>query len=316
MKTEKLQNIMLAPMDGYTDLAFRKALVNNAQFNPSLMFTEFVNVEAIIRDIKSIDKILEYEKLTIPTSAQLFGKNPESFRKAIPKVLSLGYRAIDLNFGCGAKKIVQNGEGAGLIGKYEIVEEIIISSASTIAEWEERNGLEPDSIKFSLKTRLGLNSDIAQDWISFLDQFKLDFITIHGRTYSQGYSGRAKWDKIGELNALARTPIIGNGDIMSIVDAQDKILKYNLAGAMIGRNYRKFINDSLKLHDFIGVMKNYLKFHENLISPYFPDSDSAYQSTKKVLLGFIKGCVNAKLLKVKLMKANSYNEANLILMKF
>ncbi|MBD3329184.1 hypothetical protein GF357_01690 [Candidatus Dojkabacteria bacterium] len=337
MNTKKKQTtneiIMAAPMDGYTDLAFRKALATNATYRPDRMFTEFVNVEAIIRDIYSAERILKHEKLSIPTSAQLFGKNPTSFAQAIPKVLDLGYSGIDINMGCGARKIVTNGEGAGLIENYDLCKQIIEGSSEAINKWIKENDHEQSSIKFSVKTRLGINSNIGVEWTKFLDQFKLDFITIHGRTYKQGYSGSSNWDRIAQIANLVSTPIIGNGDITNITDAQEKLRKHNLYGVMIGRNYRSFFadinektphrtrqkpkpgsdSDPLTFNSVRKTMLDYLTFHENLMAEYFKSSEIAFISTRKVLLGFMKGCKNTKSIKNQLMKAESYAKAKLML---
>ena len=335
-------NISVAPMDGITDIALRKTLASGENFikyTPDIIFTEFINVEALHRDIRSANRAMIkllttpndekkalstykelFEKYNISSSdsdsflssfksaykgkqmAQLYGKSPKLFAEATSKIIELGYDGVDINMGCPAKKIARRMEGAGLIKTPEIAIEIIdqvknIINSSNIGK----------DFTISVKTRLGFETDIAEEWLSLLDKQDLSYITLHGRTFAQGYTGNANWERIGEVRKNLQTKIIGNGDVLSIEDAKEKQSQYDLFGVMIGRNYNAFIKpDRLSR---LSALNFYLKNHQSLISGFFRSSDSAYASAKKVIVTFLKFLESKNNLQYNLLCAKSYEEA-------
>lgn len=302
MRYNKLQ-IFQAPMDGYTDYALREVLATSSLYRPNRYFTEFVNVEAVIRDIKCVPRIFEYSENQRPISAQLFGKNPDSFYHASKIVIGLGFDGIDVNIGCPAKNIAGKNEGAGLIKNKELSEQIIDACKKSIVESKKK-------IILSVKTRLGYEKDTAEEWIGFLDDKDLDFITIHGRTFKQGYSGKANWDRIGEIAKTCKTPVVGNGDIENIKQANDYQKKYDLYATMIGRNFTSFFDNKIE------ACINYLDIHEKFLMKYFRDEKFSINSTKKVQLLFIKGVEDSKDLKRFLLNSEKYKESISALEKY
>jgi len=304
MQYSKMQ-VFQAPMDGYTDFALREVLATESEYRPNRLFTEFVNVEAINRNIKNTEKILLFSANQEPISAQLFGKNPESFYYAVKKVIEMGYKGIDINMGCPARKIAGKDEGAGLIKNKPLVKKIIDSCRIAITESGRKN------ICFSVKTRLGYEKDTAEDWISFLDDLNLDFITIHGRTFAQGYKGVANWDRIGEIAKLCKTPIVGNGDILTIEQAFELQNKYDIYGTMIARNLSSFFGE-----DRISICLEYLKLHERNLMKYYKNEKFAVISTRKVILLLLKNIQDIKNVKSDLMKSEKYSNSIKILDRF
>jgi len=262
--------IGLSPMDGITDEAFRLTQCHVAK--PNLIFTEFVSAEGIAHGaVKLFDQLL-FSPVERPIVGQLFGKDPQSFYIASVILCHLGFDGIDINMGCPARTVTQHGSGAALIGKPELASQIIKSVQKAVVDFTsgkvkigdlglkqktleviERNLLPSLSREgtgegldvlgeinptVSVKTRLGINESIIDTWIPFLLSLNLDFLTVHGRTLSQGYSGLANWeqlDKISQLCAKNNTPFIANGDITSLSQAKDYIKKYNLSGVLVGR---------------------------------------------------------------------------------
>jgi len=259
--------IGLSPMDGITDEAFRLTQCHVAK--PNLIFTEFVSAEGIAHGaVKLFDQLL-FSSVERPIVGQLFGKDPQSFYIASIILCHLGFDGIDINMGCPARTVTQHGSGAALIGKPELASQIIKSVQQAVADFTsgkvkigdlglkqktleviERNlkyslsklttdKLTSDNLfTVSVKTRLGINESIIDTWIPFLLSHNLDFLTVHGRTLSQGYSGQANWNQlnlISELCAKNNTPFIANGDIASLSQAKEFIKKYHLTGVLIGR---------------------------------------------------------------------------------
>lgn len=215
---------VLAPMEDVTDTVFRQVIEEIAP--PSVFFTEFTNVEAILHGETSR---LTYRKTKVPTVAQIWGINPENFYKAAQYITALGFSGIDINMGCPDKDVVKNGCGIALIRDRNKVDEIIQATK------EGAGGL-----PVSIKTRIGWERIVTEDWCGFLLEQKLDALTIHGRTGKEKSEGSAHWDEIAKAVKLRdqispNTIIIGNGDIKNILDAKRYALNAGVDGVMIGR---------------------------------------------------------------------------------
>ena len=252
--------VALSPMDGITDEAFRVTQCQIAK--PDLVFTEFVSAEGLAHSaVKLFDTIL-YSNQERPIIGQLFGKDPDSFYIAAVILCYLGFDGIDINFGCPAKTVTQHGSGAALIDKPELASQIIKSVQKAVADFSENKVTLKDLklkekvykviernnkySKFtgkiiptvSIKTRIGISSDITDSWIPFLLSHHLDFLTLHGRTLKQGYAGVADWEVIAKSAKLAKksnTIFFGNGDVQSHSEALEYCQKYGVDGVLIGR---------------------------------------------------------------------------------
>jgi tRNA-dihydrouridine synthase len=256
--------IGLSPMDGITDAAFRLTQVEISK--PDLIFTEFVSAEGIAHNaIKLFDQLL-YSPKERPIIGQLFGKDPDSFYISTIILCHLGFDGIDINMGCPAKKVTQHGSGAALIENPKLAGEIIIATKKAISDYQnnpkiintlnlkqkvleviERNLIYSGSspvkgrsgrVLFSIKTRIGTNSSVVDTWIKHLCSFSPDFITLHGRTLKQGYSGTANWIEISKAAIICHdnnVKIFGNGDLQTREMANEYCQKYGTDGALIGR---------------------------------------------------------------------------------
>ena len=220
----------LAPLENFADTVFRQVLC--AVGKPDLMFTEFMNVdvfctvgrEAIIRRVESV----EAEK---PLILQLWGNVPENYITTIEYLFENGYEfdGIDINFGCSVPKILRVNSGAGMIRTPSLAKEIIDAVKSS-----------SKSVPVSVKTRLGFDEVITEDWCGLLLQQDLSMLSIHGRTAKQKYKIPADWNEIQKVVQMRdemapHTKIIGNGDIRSTADGETRSLAAGADGYMIGR---------------------------------------------------------------------------------
>lgn len=219
---------ILAPMDDVTDTVFRQIIADTAA--PDLFFTEFVNVDGLQSPgrEKIIHK-LQFTDKERPLIAQVWGKNPDNYREVAKQIKAMGFAGIDINMGCPAKPVVQNGCCSALINNRELAGDIIKAV---------REGAGPD-FPVSVKTRLGFGQ-VDLTWIEFLLGHDIDMLTIHGRTVREMSKVPAHWDIIGEAVKLRdkvapEVLIVGNGDVESREQGEQLAKQYGLDGIMVGR---------------------------------------------------------------------------------
>lgn len=231
---------VLAPLDDVTDTVFRQVIAGCAA--PDIFFTEFVNVDGLQSPGRpKLLKKLRFTETERPLIAQIWGKNPENFRKTAEQIADgtfaqelglpdgVNFAGIDLNMGCPDKTVVKNGCCSALINNKELAKEIIDATKA---------GLD-GRLPLSVKTRIGF-SDVDLTWIEFLLEQKLNMLTIHGRTRKEMSKVPAHWDIIGQCKELRDkiapdTLIVGNGDVRNREHAEELAQQYGLDGIMIGR---------------------------------------------------------------------------------
>ena len=218
------QPLILAPMEDITDPSFRYMC---KQFGTDLMYTEFISSDGLIRNgRKSIQKldIYDYER---PIGIQLYGHLIDSMIEAVQIAEKSNPELIDINFGCPVRKIANRGAGAGMIR--DIPQMIKMTEAI----------VKTTKLPVTVKTRLGWDEDNKNivEVAERLQDVGIKALTIHARTRSQLYKGRADWTLIGEVknNPRIKIPVIGNGDIDSPQTAGEMFRKYGVDGIMIGR---------------------------------------------------------------------------------
>jgi nifR3 family TIM-barrel protein len=252
----------LSPMDGVTDQPFRHLQKKYGQ--PMLMYTEFTSAEGLCLSQGRLLRDLLYDETQRPIIAQIFGKRPEFFRQAAIIVCELGFDGFDINMGCPAKTVAQGGSGAALIRTPQLAQAIVRAAQQGIAEWQNgatvydcpalprrvadqitrRRQELPLAyqarrpIPVSVKTRVGYDAPIVEQWLPYLLEVEPVAICLHGRTLEQGYTGEASWEEIGKAVAVARgsgIPILGNGDILTLTQAQQRVRDYGVDGVLVGR---------------------------------------------------------------------------------
>lgn len=216
--------VFLAPMEDVTDIGFRLLC---KRFGASMVYTEFVSAEALVRDIKSTVQKLTIADEERPVGIQIYGRDIDAMVDAAKIVEQAGPDLIDLNFGCPVKKVAGKGAGAGMLQNIDKLLDIT------------RKVVDAVNLPVTVKTRLGWNNDnlVITTLAEQLQDCGIKALTIHGRTRAQMYTGDADWTLIGEVkrNPRIHIPIIGNGDIKSLDDADRAFDQYGVDAVMIGR---------------------------------------------------------------------------------
>ena len=216
--------VFLAPMEDVTDIGFRLLC---KRFGASMVYTEFVSAEALIRDVKSTQQKLIISDEERPVGIQIYGRDVDAMVEAAKIVEQADPDLIDLNFGCPVKKVAGKGAGAGMLQNIPKLLEIT------------RKVVDAVKLPVTVKTRLGWNQEqlIITELAEQLQDCGIQALTIHGRTRAQMYTGEADWTLIGEVkrNPRIHIPIIGNGDITSPEEAKRAFETYGVDAIMVGR---------------------------------------------------------------------------------
>lgn len=219
----------LAPMAGVSDPALR---LQCRRMGAALVVTEFTSIHSIIakeeqlaRDGKTISEFIEFSEEERPLSVQLFGSDLDALARAA-RIVEPHFDIIDYNMGCPAPHITRQMAGGALLQEADLTRQIF------------RTLIDAVSIPVTLKIRSGV---MASDDLLFLkvariaEEEGIEMITLHPRTVSQGYSGRANWSMVGMLKERANVPIVGNGDIVTPEDAGSMLDETGCDYVMVGR---------------------------------------------------------------------------------
>ncbi len=238
--------IVVAPMADVTDAAFRRMIAKHSAHErkdgtiggPDVMWTEFVAADGLVRATpEGKEKLmvdLIYSEEERPIVAQLFSSTPEHMEYATKLCRELGFDGVDINMGCPDKSIEKQGCGSAMIKSPETAR-AIIQAAKRGAKMGESDG-----IPVSVKTRLGYNEDILEDWLRVLLQEAPAAVTLHARTRKDLSKVPARWERVAnavEIRDALKSDalILGNGDVLTMQDAEEKIKQTGADGAMVGR---------------------------------------------------------------------------------
>ncbi|MBN2645907.1 MAG: tRNA dihydrouridine synthase DusB [Desulfuromonadaceae bacterium] len=214
-------NVILAPMAGITNLAYRAI---HKKAGAGLVYSEMISANGLIRDGRKTLELLASEPSEAPLAAQLFGDDPDVLSQAARIATPMAH-LLDINMGCPVKKVVRSGAGSALLHHPQKVAEIV------------RAVRHVTQLPLTIKIRSGW----SQQEINYLEighiaqEEGADAVTLHPRTRCQGFSGHADWDQIAQLKNALTIPVIGSGDIFTPQEALDKLSHSGCDGIMIGR---------------------------------------------------------------------------------
>ena len=290
--------LFLAPMEDVTDIGFRMLC---KRFGAAMVYTEFVSAEALIRDVKSTQQKLIISDEERPVGIQIYGRDIEAMVEAAKIVEQAGPDLIDLNFGCPVKKVAGKGAGAGMLQNIPKLLEITQKVVDAVR------------LPVTVKTRLGWNHEqlIITTLAEQLQQCGIKALTIHGRTRSQMYTGQADWTLIGEVkrNPNITIPVIGNGDITSIADADAAFDRFGVDAVMIGRATFGcpwiFSREPLTLDQKIDILEEQLRINVERI-----DEKRGILHTRRHLAAtpVFKGIPNFRQTRIQMLRAEHMDE--------
>ena len=215
--------LILAPMAGVSEAPFRQIC---RQMGADVVLSEFLSSEAIRRRIRTTLEGAEFEAVERPIGIQIYGANPNAMAEAAG-LITQHYQPefIDINFGCPVKKVVQRNGGSGCLRDMDLVEKII------------RSVVGASHLPVTVKTRSGWN-DETRDPVTIalrMQDAGARAFTLHARTRTQMFSGRADWDEIARVVEALDIPVIGNGDLETPADIGRMREHTRCAGVMVGR---------------------------------------------------------------------------------
>ena len=252
-------DLILAPMDGYSDVPFRSLC---RRFGSSMSYTGFVNAIPLIQGDEQTWRELDFIPEERPVVFQIFDQSVENLLKAALLIQELQPDAIDINMGCSSRKVSSRGAGAGLLREPEKIGRIIRRLTDAL------------DVPVTAKIRIGWD----QTSLNYLEVAHAvennggALIAVHARTRNQGYLGEADWDKIAEIKSAVTIPVIGNGDVQTLQDIERLKRETGCDGVMIGRGaignpwlFQRGSGTTPPLEDRIHILQEHL---DHMISYY------------------------------------------------
>lgn len=310
---ELKNNIFLAPMAGVTDMPFRRIC---ASFGAGLVCSEMISAKGLYYNDKKTAELMQISDDERPCAIQIFGSDPDIMAEIIPKVMAYHPEIIDINMGCPAPKIVNNGDGSALLKNPVLIGKIVraVSDAS--------------SVPVTVKIRKGWddNSVNAVETAKIIEDSGAAAIAVHGRTRAQFYSGEADWDIIRQVKQAVKIPVIGNGDIWSAADAKQLIDYTGCDAVMVARGAEgnpfifRQINELFQTGkvSFFPTPKERLTQaleHAKALAA-FKGEERGVKESRKHIAWYIKGLPNASRIKGEIFKISDIASMENILTEY
>ncbi len=281
-------DLILAPMAGVTDLAYREIAREQGAF---LAVSEMISAKALTYRDKHTYDLLKTSPEDTPLSVQLFGHEPEVLSEAVKQIEDMGFSMIDLNSGCPAPKIVKNGDGSALMQNPKLLYEIVSAMRKAT------------DLPLSVKLRIGFDGEHKNvvECAKLCEEAGADYLAVHGRTREMQYSGVADLSYIKAVKDAVAIPVIGNGDVSD----RDSYLRMKeqtgCDGVMIGRAAlgNPFVFDLVKNPDRVISKEEKMDVLYRQIEKMCATKKNAIKEARCHILWYLKGFHNAKAYKLK-----------------
>lgn len=285
-------NIFLAPMAGYTDYVFRHLAL---KLGYGLAFTELVSAKGLAYGGKGSAELLYSGDDYGYTAAQIFGADEYFMRAACENEYVSPYKIVDINMGCPVPKVFKNGEGSALLADINKAERIIKECVKS-----------GKIITVKIRTGLKRGDDIACDYAKMAENAGASLVTVHGRVREDYYSGEPDYAAIARAKAAVKIPVIANGGIFTVVDADKMIENTGADGVMLARGgiSDPFLICKLLGKAEIGDLKSFMTEQVLLMREKYGEV-FAYKEFRKFAPYYFKGTARSKETRIALQTADS-----------
>lgn len=288
-------NVFLAPMAGYTDYAIRKLQIEQGA---GLTFTELVSAKGLMYGSNGSKDLLFCGDDGDKTAVQLFGADPYFMRSACESEYLKDYKIVDINMGCPVPKVFKNGEGSALLTD--------IKKAQSVIKECVKSG---KNVSVKIRTGQKQGDDVASEFCKMAEDSGAVLVTIHGRVREAYYSGEIDFKAIEKAKTSVNIPVIANGGIFTLEDADNVIERTGADGVMLARGAiaNPFLVSELTNSESKYNLKSYIIKHIELSRSIYPDKKATVEFRKFVPYYF-KGLNGMKELKQKLVLAENTSE--------
>ena len=288
--------LILAPLAGYTDLPFRLLC---RQFGAGLCYTEMISCHGLVYQKEKTLRLTRTVSEERPIALQLFGADPEIMGQAAALVSEMEVDIIDINMGCPVRKVTKKGAGAALMKDLKLSATIILEVC--------RN----TDLPVTVKIRTGWNHDsiMAPEFAKMAEDNGASAITVHGRTWSQGFGGQADWQIISRVKKEVSIPVIGNGDVDTYHTAKLLMEETGCDGIMIGRGAlgNPWVFSAEGTPNSLAMRMAGMKRHLELIQE-FSNPDRILPKIRNQAGRYFKGITGGSSIRRQIYQARSFDE--------
>jgi tRNA-dihydrouridine synthase B len=288
--------LILAPLAGYTDLAFRLLC---RQFGAGLCYTEMISCHGLVYQKEKTQLLTRTVPEERPVALQLFGADPIIMGEAAALVSNMPVDIIDINMGCPVRKVTKKGAGAALMKDAYLAATIISEVCNNT------------NLPVTVKIRTGWNHDsiVAPDFAKMAEDNGASAIAVHGRTWSQGFVGQVDWQTIARVKKNVAIPVIGNGDVNTYQEALQFMDNTGCDGIMIGRAAlgNPWVFSPEGIPTSLAKRMAGLKRHLELIQE-FSNTDKILPKIKNQAGRYFKGIAGGSAIRMQIYQAGSFDE--------
>ena len=288
-------NVFLAPMAGYTDYSIRKLQIRNGI---GLTFTELVSAKGLCYGGDGSKELLYSEGDEGQTAVQIFGSEEYYMRSACESDMLAPFKFVDINMGCPVPKVFKNGEGSALLTDIKKAEKIVKECVKS-----------GKIITVKIRTGQKKGDDVASEFCKMAENSGASLVTVHGRVREDYYSGEPDFCAIERAKKSVKIPVIANGGIFTVNDAEKMVDRTGADGVMLARGAiaNPFLVCQLLNVSPSSSLKEYIKEHLKLTTKIYPDKKAALEF-RKFTPYYFKGMTGLKELKLKIQTAESTSE--------